>query len=506
MSPESAREILLIRSLESSDRDGSVIPLKARVQSTKELGITPRGDELNQGAPLAPMENTRLIERSRKWIGELERQADDAAAFASHGSGERGKWSLVVAGVLVSAFVLGAASNYLGSGAVVNLLAFPLFGLIAWNLAMYLVMLVSAVLARRGRQENTPMQKLAGWLRKGMDSRLTALGEPFRAAAARFNDEWFELSAPAQWRAIRMVAHLGAMFLAGGVLAGMYLRGLGYEYKAGWESTFLNAEAVESWLRILLGPGSSLTGIGIPPGKMTIAQLDLAVGSGEKADQWIHLFAANTALYIFVPRLLFVVWELVGLSRWRSELAKTPLFAGYYDKLATTISGGGQLVRVLPFHCTPDPRHRDTVRGLIHQLWGGASHVDFAKPAAYGEEEQLLEGMPKLPGYIVLMMSLSATPEGEVHGFLIGELQKRMRASDEEARLLLLLDENRFRERFGKLPEFARRLEERHAAWEELVKPFGIEIGYFNSDDSETAERLAKHGDQLVWSSIGSSA
>jgi hypothetical protein len=86
---------------------------------------------------------------------------------------------------------------------------------------------------------------------------------------------------------------------------------------------------------------------------------------------------------------------------------------------------------------------------------------------------------------------------------LISELQKRMRASGEETRLLLLLDENKFRGRFSKLPEFSRRLDERRAAWEELVKPFGLRIGYFNSDDSETAEQLARNGDQLVWSSVG---
>ena len=118
----------------------------------------------------------------------------------------------------------------------------------------------------------------------------------------------------------------------------------------------------------------------------------------------------------------------------------------------------------------------------------------------------MLDGLKKLPGYIVLLMSLSATPEGEAHGFLISELQKRMRASGEDGRFLLLLDENRFRERFGKFPEFARRLEERHAAWEELVKPLGIKIGYFNSDDSETAEQLARDGQQFVWSPAGDSA
>ena len=112
----------------------------------------------------------------------------------------------------------------------------------------------------------------------------------------------------------------------------------------------------------------------------------------------------------------------------------------------------------------------------------------------------MLASVDSMPGYTVLFMSLSVTPEGEAHGFLIGELQKRMRETGDESRLLVLLDESRFRERFSELPEFARRLEERRSAWDELANTFGLQIGYFNSDDSESAEQLARAGDQLVWS------
>jgi hypothetical protein len=502
VSPESAREILLTRSLEAVDRDGTALPLKQRVQATKDAGIEPLQDEPGNWSPT---EETRLCSRSRVTIERLAGQRGDAVRYAGFSSAQRSRLPLMIAAVFVGAFVAGTMSNYLGRDGVINLLAIPIFGLIAWNVVMYVLMLVTPMFCKGDhRGGGVVTEKIGRWLKRGLESRAAVLDEPFRASAQKFIGEWSDLCAPAHWRVLRMVAHTSAILLAAGVLAGMYLRGLGYEYKAGWESTFLDADGVTRWLRILLGPGSALTGIGIPPGEMTIAQLDLARGSGEKADQWIHLFAANTALYIFLPRLLFIIWEYIGLGRWRSDLGKAPVFARYYAKLAKDIGGGDQLVRVLPFHCTPEPRHRDTVRGLIHQLWGGAAHVDFSEPAAYGEEDQLLEGIGALPGYVVLLMSLSATPEGEAHGFLIRELLTRMRASGEEIHLLVLLDENQFRQRFSELPEFSRRLEERRSAWDELAKPFGIQIGYFNSDDSATAEQLARSGDQLVWSSVGS--
>ena len=384
MNPESAREILLIRSLEASDRDGIAFQPKARVQATKDAGIEPRTAE---DARLSPAEETRLIGRSRSMVRNLENQSGDALRLVALAGAERGRLPLFVMSVLLGAFVLGAVSNYLGRDGVINLLAIPIFGLIAWNVVMYLIMAVSPLISRRQRG-GLLTERVGEWLKKGMMTKAAVLDEPYRVSAQKFVGDWTELSAPARWRRIRMLAHACAILLAAGVLAGMYLRGIGYEYKAGWESTFLDAEGVRNWLRFLLGPGSALTGISIPPGEMTIGQLDLAKGSGEKADQWIHLFAANTALYIFVPRLLFVAWEYVGLGRWRSELGKAPLFAIYYDKLAKGVSGGDQLVHVLPFHCSPEPRQRDTIRSLIHQMWGGAAHVDFSEPAAYGERRK----------------------------------------------------------------------------------------------------------------------
>ncbi|MGK0187452.1 MAG: hypothetical protein ACI9R3_003240 [Verrucomicrobiales bacterium] len=486
--------------------------MKARVQATKAACIAVRegGDTL-----LSATEETRLCARSRTTIDSLAEKPGDAAHFAAFsGSAIRpigtnspnGRLPLIVASVLAGSFVLGLATNYLGKDGVINLLAIPVFGLIAWNLVMYAIMLISPLVGRGGDGRGLLTDKVGAWMKNGLRTRAATMDQPYSSGAQKFIDQWVDLSAPAHWKAIRMVAHSSAILLAAGVLAGMYLRGLGYEYKAGWESTFLDAGGVANWLGVLLGPGSALTGIEIPPGELTIAQLDLASGSGEKADQWIHLFAANTALYIFVPRVLLIVWEFIGISRWRSQLAAAPVFASYYDKLAKDISGGDQLVKVLPFHCTPGPRHRDTVRGLIHQLWGGAAHVDFSDPAAYGDEDELLDGLESIPGYLVLLMSLSATPEGEAHGFVISELQKRMRDSGEDSHLLVVLDENRFRERFGTLPEFSRRLEERRSAWEELVKPLGLNLGYINSDDSESAEQLAASGDQLVWSSIDGGA
>ena len=54
------------------------------------------------------------------------------------------------------------------------------------------------------------------------------------------------------------VLHVGAIAFALGALASIYLRGLASEYRAGWESRFLGANAVRSVLGAVLGPASAL--------------------------------------------------------------------------------------------------------------------------------------------------------------------------------------------------------------------------------------------------------
>ncbi|PWC05234.1 hypothetical protein DCE94_02745 [Agromyces badenianii] len=57
------------------------------------------------------------------------------------------------------------------------------------------------------------------------------------------------------------VLHLAAAATALGLIADLYLRGLAFECRASWESTFLGGEQVHALLAVTLAPGSWLTGI-----------------------------------------------------------------------------------------------------------------------------------------------------------------------------------------------------------------------------------------------------
>mgnify|MGYP002682407688 CR=1 FL=1 len=92
--------------------------------------------------------------------------------------------------------------------------------------------------------------------------------------------------------------------LAAGVLAGLYVRGLALEYRASWESTFLDASVVRSIAAIAYLPGASLTGVPVP----TLAEVAaIRAPAGENAARWLHLMAATVAVVVVAPRLLLAL-------------------------------------------------------------------------------------------------------------------------------------------------------------------------------------------------------
>ena len=70
--------------------------------------------------------------------------------------------------------------------------------------------------------------------------------------------------APLYAARIGRVLHLSAALFALGAIVGLYLRAIVFEYRIGWESTYLQAPMVHAILAFVLGPASSLIGMPFP--------------------------------------------------------------------------------------------------------------------------------------------------------------------------------------------------------------------------------------------------
>ena len=264
--------------------------------------------------------------------------------------------------------------------------------------------------------------------------------------------------------------HLCALVLAVGMVADMYVRGLVLAYQATWQSTFLEAGSVEAWLGFLLGPASQLTGIALP----AVALLEMP-GAGDAAP-WIHLFAVTLALWVIVPRALLAWWESHRIA---SLAADVPLDVSpdagdaYFRRLAAREEGRARRVVVLPYAAAPEPRRRDALTALLHDVFGTRAKIVVSATTSYGDDlpDDAARGSGKpqdaeATRARVALFSLGQLPEAEVHAEWLAAMRRDCGPGDE---LLVLVDGGRFA---ADMP--AERADERRRAWERVVREAGL--------------------------------
>ncbi|MEF7617490.1 DUF2868 domain-containing protein [Aquincola sp. MAHUQ-54] len=431
MTEDDARRFLLLRAYEAplappwTDAD-ALAATEAAARSVGEQG----GAERFLAARAA--EGTaRLLPR------------EPAAGRALQATG-RPRW--IGAALVALALAIGLASPVLGPSKQLNLLAPPLLALLCWNLLVY------AAIAAAALRRDAPPGALRRWL-AGVPARVGGAAPGASATpAARFLADWSRRAAPLWSARAACWLHAAAAALVAGLLGAMYLRGLAFEYRAGWDSTFLSAEAVRALLSAVLGPASALSGIALPSAD-ELARLRFSAGPGENAARWIHLHAITAALVVLLPRALLAVsaaWRARRLAR-RFPLA---LDDAYAQRLLRSHRGDAAAVRVLPYSYQPTAQALDGLRSVMAHSFGPRTEVQVDAPMRQGDEERLADvpGTGAAPGFV--LFALSATPERETHGAVAEALPGAR----------LLVDESGFAQRFG-----ATRTAQRREAWTRML-------------------------------------
>jgi len=213
-----------------------------------------------------------------------------------------------VALALVLGLLGGLAVDQLGPPQRVNLLAPAVWAVVGWNLLVYLALLLP-----------NPLPGLRAGLSRW------ALRGPEPVALL-----WARHAAPLTGARLALVLHTAAAGLALGLVAGLYLRGLVLDYRAGWQSTFLDAATVQQVMDWLLKPASALTGIAVPD----VAPLRLGPGADASASAapWIHLLASTLALAVLLPRCL-LAWRASARGRHLARHFPLPLDTPYFESL-----------------------------------------------------------------------------------------------------------------------------------------------------------------------------
>ncbi len=293
MTEDEARQVLLLQSREATAH--ATWPPEDRAWATRHAVAA-----VGEGAPPERFVVARAVVALQRLLPR-----DEAARRWLARRGWHGAW---VALAVVLAFFAGVLADQLGPPQRVNLLAPAVWAVVGWNLLVYLGLLLPLpalglrdLLARRGLAADDGPGVL-----------------------------WARHAAPLMTQRAALVLHAAAAALGAGLVASLYLRGLVLDYRAGWQSTFLDAADVQRALDVLLAPASALTGIGVPD------VVPLRVGPGADASAsagpWIHLYAATLTLAVVLPRVLLAL----GVGSRAAALATRfplPLDEPYFEAL-----------------------------------------------------------------------------------------------------------------------------------------------------------------------------
>lgn len=372
------------------------------------------------------------------------------------------------------ALAAGVATDALAHARSINVLAPPLLAVLAWNLTVYLLLALRAAACLAGSAPRQP-----GPLRR-WGARIThALASARRGASspiAGFLQAWTAASAPLTLSRVTRILHMAALAFAAGALLGIYLRGFAFEYRAGWESTFLDAGTVHRIIATVLGPASRISGIALPDAA-GIAALRLPASTGENAARWIHLYALTVSLFVILPRALLALWHFARERRLAARFP-LPLDEGYFQAIVRAHRGEAALVHVVPYSYRPGPQAALGLNALMVQAYGVRVLLTIAPVVPFGGEDTLDDALfPAQPAALVaLLFSLTATPEQENHSAFIDTVAQRLPLA---VPLAVIVDESAFRQHFGVRDTAAApanaRLDERREAWRRMLAANGRE-------------------------------
>ena len=459
---ERVREIILVRAFEESDREGRLLPVAVRNRATTDAqNSNPDGSGRRVIGDRASRLMAVLVEKF-----PMLNVGSNSTASVSAGSPL----------LAIIAFLLGLSLNALGPERRINALSFPLLFVIAWNLLVYVALLVDRLRgARETRSWRTPFSALCAWF-NAPDRWWGRVAAGFKHeqsvanAFRQFASSWWRVGRPLHRARMERGFHAASALVAIGTVAGMYVRGLALSYELVWESTFLSHASVQTLVSTVLWPADQLLKFGTTLG---------AAGETSPAAPWIHLYALTAVLFVVAPRALLFVFASLRTRKLERSFPFDLESDGYFLRLLASDRGQGVHVAVQPYSYKPTKFTEEGLLALLLDVFGNRAHLDLKSGLEYGIEWSEL-GFELGSDSVVLLFNAAQSPEQEVHGHFLEGGRAALDCGDSAARVLVLVDETSYRERLGADSEGERRLGERRRAWERLAREAGFRCAFIS--------------------------
>ncbi len=466
MNETDARQVLLVRALESAE-PGATAPAWSPDDAAWASDEARRrvGEHAGSEAFLASraaLALQRLRERDARWHNDPLQ------------SGRRAfKAALWIGGVLLLGAIVG---NVLGADRRLNLLAPPVWGLVAWNLLVYGALAFSAVAAlRRAPRVHAPhtasveaVRHISGWAARWG-------GAGTAPIKARHLADWLAQSAPLQGHRLAAAMHAAAALLGLAVIVSMYVVGLAFDYRAGWDSTWLAPEQVERALRAVFGPFASVAGIALPDAA-ELSRLRWSEGSsGERAGRWIHLYAMVLLATVVVPRTVLATWAAARARRAAGRIALA-LHEPYFRALMRQGPRERWPVSVLPYSYRIGGAEQSALEHQLEGAIGDGAQAQLLPSVPLGAEDALATHLPNaLTDKLALLFAATATPERETHGAFV----QAVAAQRNTGSVFVLVDESGLRRQLGTAAAATSRLQQRREAWQRMLQGLSLPLPHF---------------------------
>ncbi len=475
MNEHDALQVMLVKSFETGAADDALLADAERHEATRSAleTVGPRGAPDAFIAARASAASRGLAQLLPVVQRMLERQ------------GWHTSWLALAIGI---GLLVGITADLFGGGRQLNLLAPPAWLVILWNLGVYTVLCTR--LFGGGSRKTSPR---AGWRQSAASilsdfrfrrwQKLTASSPPHSRALADFGTAWTRASLPLATARLVTLLHTASAAVAIALIGGMYLRGLVFEYRVEWGSTFLTTQSVHALLSFLLAPALWLSGIQLPD----VAQMEAlrnAAGldrAQATAAPWIHLYAIMLAITVVLPRMLLAccsAWQVRRLS------AHFPLSLDeqYYRSLLRAQRGDSTQLQVLPYALALATDTQQNLAKILELAFDNAPQIAFSQTTPLGGEDDLTDVLESLAHatHIVAVFDMTATPEAEYHGAFLRAL-----TAAAQVPVLIVVNESGFASRFKAYPQ---RLAERRETWTVFTRSMHKSVLFFDLATPQLAD------------------
>lgn len=366
-----ARKVVLVQALED-DAEGGALASEAEV-SAAEREVLAR-HHVPPGEP--PQPQWYLPARAKEILQYVGKRRPALVRLAD----EDALWKRLGIGLSLVALALGFGSDQIGDPHNLDLLALPLLGFVAWNLAIYVLLLAS--LLTRGKFG------FADWLLRWIADLPEGVkgvvgGRLRRSVATRFRLHWWRTAGALEGLRVQRSLHMAAAAWALGVILSIGAHGLSKEYRVGWESTWLNAGQVHWLANVISAPGRALVGAKGYSREEIEALHGVAKGGQDVARKWALLYVTFLLASVVLPRLALAFSAAVRLRR-GARRVRIDISQPYYVELMERVSPARLRVRI----ASEDKALRDAIDCVLRQ----AANEGRALPRTAENDELVLVG------------------------------------------------------------------------------------------------------------------